>query len=196
MPEIEQQQRDVTTVRPSASSSSDSYPRSDWWGESGPDDVDEDARLSIEQIEKRGTPKPKWVAKTILRRNATVLCPHCLHDRDQAVAISEPTEHVPRTLVIERDGGKNVIVELAVVPKAHRWCGECGSVSFGGPLADRTVDEFREVLDEVLASASLTDFAPSTVEQARSDALASKGREDGPHDVAIMESFVSDLLEF
>ncbi len=104
-------------------------------------DVDEDKRLSVEQIEKRATPKALWIAKTVLRREATVLCPHCLDVDDAAVQISEPTEYVPREIVIPREGGKNIIVELAVLPKAHRHCDRCGTVSFGGPLADREFEE-------------------------------------------------------
>lgn len=196
MPELQQRQRDLqvqTDERgvPTSASAGDTSPyrRDPWWGRG------DDVELDLETLEKRGTPKALHVAKTVLRREATVLCPHCLHDRDRAVEISDPQEHVPRTVVLERDGGKNVVVELAVLPKAHRWCPDCGSISFGGPLADRTQEEFKAIIDEVTGSVEFTDFPASRLEKARSDALAKKGREEGPHDVRIMREFVEELLE-
>ncbi len=157
-------------------------------------DVDEDKRLSVEQIEKRATPKALWIAKTVLRREATVLCPHCLDVDEKAVPISEPTEYVPREIVIPREGGKNITVELAVLPKAHRYCERCGTVSFGGPLADREFEEFRAVLEELCQSAKFADFPENRLKKEMSDALAAKGREDGPHDVTIVRGFVDSLL--
>lgn len=157
------------------------------------DDVDEDARLSVEQIEKRATPKALWIAKTVLRREATVLCPHCLDVDDEPVPISDPCEHVPREIVIPREGGKNICVELAVIPKAHRYCERCGTVSFGGPLADRGFEEFRAVLDELCESARFVNYPENRLEKERSDALAAKGREEGPHDVTIVREFVANL---
>ncbi|WP_373189967.1 hypothetical protein [Halolamina sp.] len=157
-------------------------------------DVDEDKRLSVEQIEKRATPKALWIAKTVLRREATVLCPHCLDVDDEAVPISEPCEYVPREIVIPREGGKNICVELAVLPKAHRYCERCGTVSFGGPLADREFEEFRAVLEELCDSTRFVNYPATRLENELSDALAKKGREEGPHDVTIVRSFVDNLL--
>ncbi len=164
------------------------YRHDDHWGE-GVDDTPED----LSRIERAKTPKELWIAKTVLRREATVLCPHCLEEQDEAVPLSDPEEHVPREVVIPREGGKNIIVELAVLPKAHRYCERCGSVSFGGPLADRGFEEFRAVLDELVESAKFVDYPESRLMKERSDALASKGREDGPHDVTIVREFVGNL---
>jgi hypothetical protein len=164
------------------------YRHDDHWG----DDADE-IPVDLNRIERAKTPKELWIAKTVLRREATVLCPHCLEEREDAVPLSEPEEHVPREIVIPREGGKDIVVELAVLPKAHRYCEDCGSVSFGGPLADRTFEEFRDVLDELVESAKFTDYPESRLMKERSDALAAKGREDGPHDVTIVREFVANL---
>jgi len=156
--------------------------------------TDVDPTISASQVEKRSTPKALWIAKTVLRREATVLCPHCLDVDDEAVPISEPTEYVPREIVIPREGGKNIIVELAVLPKAHRYCERCGTVSFGGPLADREFEKFRAVLEELCESAKFVDYPENRLQKELSDALAKKGREEGPHDVTIVRSFVDNLL--
>ncbi len=165
------------------------YRHDDHWGADVDDDVEDLAR-----IERAKTPKELWIAKTVLRREATVLCPHCLENHGEAVPLSEPEEHVPREIVIPREGGKNIIVELAVLPKAHRYCEACGSVSFGGPLADRDFEEFRAILDELVESAKFVNYPESRLMNERSDALAAKGREDGPHDVTIVREFVANLV--
>lgn len=198
MPRVTQHQRelqvhegDTLEASPLAGEKSTSpYRRDDHWGSNA-----DSPQLDLAEIEKRGTPKAMWVAKTVLRREATVLCPHCLHHNDVANPISDPEEYVPREVVIERDGGKNIVLELAVLPKAHRYCEECGSVSFGGPLADRDLEEFRAILDELCDSARFVDYPESRLKKERSDALAAKGRESGPHDVRIVTEFVDNLLE-
>jgi len=195
MPTVEQQQRELhvhgeqEVVTPSVHADGASpYRHDDWFGDS-----EVNSRLSVAELEKRATPKTLWIAKTVLRREATVLCPHCLDQHDRATPLSDPDEHVPREIVIPRDGGKNIVVELAVLPKAHRYCEECGSVSFGGPLADREFEAFRQILDELTNSAKFVDYPAAQLQKARSDALAAKGREDGPHDVQIVESFIEQL---
>jgi len=196
MHSIEQQQRELhihgeqETVTASAHAGESSpYRHDDWFGA-----LEADSQLTTEQVEKRGTSKALWIAKTVLRREATVLCPHCLEQHDRAIPLSEPDEYVPREVVIPRKGGKDIIVELAVLPKAHRYCEDCGSVSFGGPLADRGFEEFRAVLEELCESAKFVDFPESRLQKELSDSLAKKGREEGPHDVTIVRSFVENLL--
>jgi len=195
MPTVEQQQRELhvhgeqAILAPSTHANESSpYRHDDWFG-----DPEADSEFSVAEIEKRATPKTLWIAKTVLRREATVLCPHCLEQHDTATALSDPDEHVPREIVIPRDGGKNIVVELAVLPKGHRYCEECGSVSFGGPLADRGFAAFKEILDELATSTQFVDYPEAQLQKARSDALAAKGRDDGPHDVQIVESFVEKL---
>lgn len=198
MPRVTQQQRELHVhdeqdfLAASAHAGDASpYRRDDHWGTDLA--VDDDAATTLTKIERAKTPKELWIAKTVLRREATVLCPHCLEERDDAVPLSEPEEHVPREIVIPREAGKNIVVELAVLPKAHRYCEDCGSVSFGGPLADRTFEEFRNVLDELVESAKFTNYPESRLMKERSDALAAKGREDGAHDVTIVREFVGNL---
>ncbi|AEN06032.1 hypothetical protein [Halolamina sp.] len=138
--------------------------------------------------------KALWIAKTVLRRGATVRCPHCLDVDDEAVPISEPCEYVPREIVIPREGGKTICVELAVLPKAHRYCERCGTVNFGSPLADREFEAFQAVLEELCDSARFVDYPQRRLQKERSDALAKNGREEGPHDVTIVRSFVDSLI--
>jgi len=196
MPSVEQQQRELhvhgeqTIMTASAHANESSpYRHDDWFGEPAIE-----SQPAAEGVKKRATPKPLWIAKTVLRREATVLCPHCLEQQDRATPLSEPDEHVPREIVIPREGGKDIIVELAVLPKAHRHCEACGSVSFGGPLADREFEEFKAILDELANSAKFVDYPEARLQKHRSDALAKKGRDDGPHDVQIVESFVGELI--
>ncbi len=195
MPTVQQQQRELhvhgeqAVLSPSAHAGESSpYRHDDWFGDPEPN-----PERSLNESKKRATPKSLWIAKTVLRREATVLCPHCLEQRGSAIPLSDPEEHVPREVVIPREGGKNIVVELAVLPKAHRSCEECGSVSFGGPLADREFNAFKDVLDELANSAKFVDYPENRLQKARSDALAAKGREGGPHDVQIVESFVEEL---
>ncbi len=199
MPRVTQKQRELHVhdeqdfLEASANAdeaSASPYRRDDHWG-ADLSDGDEPA-ATLTQIERAKTPKELWIAKTVLRREATVLCPHCLQE-DEAAPLSKPEEHVPREIVIPREGGKNIIVELAVLPKAHRYCERCGSVSFGGPLAERDFEEFRTVLDELVESAKFVDYPEARLRKERSDALAAKGREDGPRDVTIIREFVANL---
>jgi len=164
-------------------------PRENFWGK---DEENEDERVI--HVERPGTSKEEWVAKTILRRGADILCHRCLDEDDRPVVISEPHEHVPRTIVIEQADGSPLIVELAILPKRQRHCDECGTVARGGPIADRTAEAFREILDEVCASAEVADYPPSALRKARSDALAAKGRGE-KHDVTILRDFVRDVLD-
>jgi len=200
MPRVTQKQRELhvhdeqdflSASAHAADVSASPYRRDDHWGADLSDG--DDAAATLTQIERAKTPKELWIAKTVLRREATVLCPHCLEEEDKAVPLSDPEEYVPREVVIPRDGGKNIVVELAVLPKAHRYCERCGSVSFGGPLADRGFEEFRAVLDELVESAKFVDYPENRLLKERSDALAAKGREDGPHDVTIVREFVGNL---
>ncbi|AUV84686.1 hypothetical protein C2R22_24470 (plasmid) [Salinigranum rubrum] len=182
-------------LEPSAHATDEStspYRHDDWFGDNDITD-DREPEAFDRSVLHTGTTKEEWVAMTILRRNATVLCPHCLANDDQSIEISDPNEHVPRIIIVESPHGTDIMVELAVLPKSHRACPRCGSVTFGGPLADRTFEAFKHILDEVVASAKIADYPPSKLRQARSDALAQKGRDDGPHDVTIMADFVRDL---
>lgn len=181
-------------LEPSANATDESpspYRHDDWFGDNGVDPGDGDALDKT--VLHTGTTKEEWVAMTILRRNATVLCPHCLAEDDCQVEISDPSEHVPRIVIVESPHGTDIMIELAVLPKSHRACPRCGSVTFGGPLADRTFEGFKRVLDEVVASAKIADYPPSKLRKARSDALSEKGRDGGPHDVNIMSQFIRDL---
>lgn len=165
--------------------------RHNFWGENGPDETETESEVPVGHDEKPGTSKDEFIAKTILREDADILCPDCLEDRDTPVVISEPRHHVPRTVVIPNPDGKNQILELAVLPKQRRHCPDCGGIFFGGIIADRPTAEFRALIDEV--AASISEFPPSKLRQARSNALAAKGR-GRMHDVTIMRRFVRDLL--
>ncbi len=49
------------------------------------------------------------------------------------------------------------------------------------------------MLDELAKSAKFVDYPENRLLKERSDALAAKGREDGPHDVTIIREFVGNL---
>lgn len=183
----------VDRLEPSAHSKDESnspHRRDDWFGDNDLDDDDPADRTVLHS----GTTKEEWVAMTILRRNATVLCPYCLAEDDgPQIELSDPSEHVPRIIIVESPHGADIMVELAIMPKRHRVCPRCGAETFGGPLADRSFEDFKRVLDEVVASAKIAEYPPSKLRKARSDALADKGRDGGPHDVTIMSQFIHDL---
>jgi hypothetical protein len=140
---------------------------------------------------KLGTARDEWIAKSILRKGADHLCPECLDDEVRHV-LSEPHIHSPRVVTFEVGEGSDRVrhVELAVLPNARRHCEHCGLVTMGGIIADRPAEEFREVLDEVVES---IDAVGKDVRQARSDALAAKGR-GRKHDVTIMREFIREIL--
>jgi len=157
-------------------------------------DDDEDTESPTEPIAKRATPKALWIAKTIMRREATVLC----HTVSTRTTKRSPSRSRPSTSLASWSSharaGKTIVVELAVLPMAHRYCERCGTMSVGGPLADRAFDELRELLEELCASARFVDYPENRLRKELSDALAKKGREDGPHDVTIVKGFVDNLL--
>lgn len=203
---MSQSQPTARTSPPEATASSSDnseYRRDNWWGNNSTgSDTEVDVEESTVEDEQRdvrewgmhhrfseAVTKEEYVAKSILRHGADVLCPRCLHVDDRAVVISDPEHYVPRVVQWPIGDGELMSVELAVLPDRRRHCESCGYVTFGGPLADRTTAEFRDVLDSV---GDAVDVPPDTFEKARSDALADKGR--GKHDVTIMQRFVRQLL--
>lgn len=186
--------RTDTHLEPSTNSTDESsspYRRDNWYGDTSTSEAE--PAMADASVLHTGTTKEEWVAMTILRRNATVLCPYCLAEEGgPEVELSNPTEHVPRVIIVESPHGPDIMVELAIMPKRHRVCPRCGAETFGGPLARRSFEEFRTILDEVVASAKIAEYPPSQLRKARSDALAAKGRGDD-HDVEIMSQFIRQL---
>ncbi|WP_373189974.1 hypothetical protein [Halolamina sp.] len=56
------------------------------------------------------------------------------------------------------------------------------------------LEEFLAGLEELCDSARFVNYPAWRLQNELSDALAKKGREEGPHDVTIVRSFVDNLL--
>lgn len=164
--------------------------RENWWGNDDPE---------IEpsgHVELPGVNKDTFVAKTILLSylGAVVYCPSCFHDRDQRVPLDDPSEYVPHSRVVEevdRDaiaGVETFIKELYGDHRQHRVCPSCGTVSWGGILADRETGVFLEIVQWFL---SVCDTPESRAEALVAEAHSRKS--NGWGDQSNLERVVSDL---
>ncbi|QZP37068.1 hypothetical protein [Halobaculum magnesiiphilum] len=150
--------------------------------------------------------------------NADVLCPHCFHEFEAIAELSDPEDYVDRSRIVvdERylgaptdaepdegeqldlsalaDGGYSLLRELATEERyadhrRHRYCPDCGLISFGGLLADLPTDQFREVVGHVLDAVG--HVPDGRRQDLRSDAMDRK--RGGLSDVANVETLVRDL---
>jgi len=185
-----------------------------------PQDVDRD--WGVRHTFHHGTTKAEYVAHSLLKQSATVLCPVTLHappnrgkeplfnflfgDADElehdpdalhtereAVELSDPELHVPKEFPDGFAPDESVQYRLR-----RRYNDEYGYVSFGGKIANRPTDEFMEIVDSVLdylVGRDDTALDRETADGIREGALHCKldGEMD---DVEIMEEVVvGDVLE-
>lgn len=169
----------------------------------------------------RGRTKAEYVAHSLLKRNATVLCPFTLHappnrgqeplfeflfgdgdpdlDHDpdalhterEPVELSDPQLHIPKSFP---DGFAPE--ESGQYRLRRRFNPEYGYVSFGGKIANRPTDEFMEVVDSLLDWVVAQDdngVERDDVEGVRDGAFNMKIGGD-LEDVDIMERVIEDLL--
>lgn len=150
-----------------------------------------------------GVNRDHWVAGTILRSlgNPTLHCPECWHEYDRKSELSDPEHHLPTAeRLFERDEDGRLVYEAqegglqSFVQKhdhrRHRHCPECGAVSFGGVLADRSVEDFLDIVDAVFEWFDRTP--PSLKEGIRESAIERKVEQD-MSDEANMEQIVRQL---
>ena len=117
--------------------------------------------------------------------------PFAIHRRNHEIKVSEPTEHVPEYL--DEDGCANV--EYGIFP--HRWrvCEEYGHLVRGPVIADRSTEEFLEIVEFILDIAGpFCDRYISERERSAILNLAESMKVEGDaHDVTIMAEIVSCL---
>jgi len=100
MPRVTQQQRELHVhdeqdfLAASAHAGDTSpYRRDDHWGADLA--VDDETATTLTKIERAKTPEELWIAKTVLRREATVLCPHCERASRSGTTSTSSTSTIP-----------------------------------------------------------------------------------------------------
>lgn len=155
------------------------YPRDDFWGHdadaNSPDQPPTNTPtiadlLERNQFECDGTEWAEYVGRTVLRdfAGAVFLCPECLHERGQGRVQTDPRHHVDKLHETEHRH-----LHLHVLRRRWRECTECGTLTFGGVLADRGQEAFAAVVEHII---DVLPVGPTQAEKLRSDALARKGR--------------------
>lgn len=170
------------------------YPRRNWWGE---DDETTDHRGGHDEL--AGTSREAYVAHKLLKEwGATMLDPvslfeepgedapeaWCLHDDGEIVALSEPSEYVPK-----RHDGAYGSFDYRQFRHRNRVSEEYGYLSFGGPIADRPTEEFLAVVDAALDDIEAVHIPPATQREIRKRAKRMKQCSD-LHDTQIMKRVV------
>lgn len=129
------------------------------------------------EAEVAGVNRDQWVAGSILRThgNPTLYCPDCWPE--PKVPLSDPEHHLPHAeclRVWDDDAAEWVQEVIKHDHRRHRACPRCGTISFGGVLADRPTEEFLGVVDAVLDA---LDLPSSTRGSLREGAAARKADE-------------------
>lgn len=126
--------------------------------------------LDRNAVECDGTEWCEYVGRTVLRdfQGAVFLCPECLYEQDRTREQTDPRHHVNKLHKTEHRH-----IHLHVLRRRWRECTTCGSLSFGGVLADRPKSEFAAVADHIV---DVLPVGPNQADKLRSDALARKGR--------------------
>ena len=188
----------------------------------GPRRTDVDRDWGQNHSFTRGRTKAEYVAHSLLKQSATILCPVTLHaPPDRGVEplfdflLGDPDsglDHDPSTMHTERQP-----VELSApevhVPKSfpdgfspaesgqyrlrRRFNEQYGYVTFGGKIANRPREEFLAVVDDLLnwiVRCSDNPIDRETADGIRSGAFDMKidGQMD---DTDIMENVIEDVLE-
>jgi len=199
----------------------DDYDESDDETPTGPRRTDVDRDWGDRHTFVTGTTKAEYVAHSLLKQSATILCPVTLHappdrgkeplfeflfgdgdsdlDHDpdalhterKPVVLSDPELHVPKSFP---DGFAPE--ESGQYRFRRRYNEEYGYVTFGGKIANRPTDEFMEVVDNLLDWLVGQDDNPidrETADGIRDGAYHLKidGQKD---DVDIMEEVIEDVL--
>jgi len=135
---------------------------------------------SSETASSSGSNKDEWIALGILLDGATRYCYNCEEERDVETEL-DMRELAPR----ECEGRRDVTPATAL-----KWtCPECGYQSLGGVLADRSIPEFLDVVDEVLDA--IGGVPDTRRRELRGEALSRKRR--GVDDRANLTVLLSEL---